>query len=497
MKNKLFLKNAMILTGTSFLLRAIGIFFRIYMATKMGPEGMGLYQLIFSIYVLAAAAGSGLPAAVMSKLSAMPNDRGRLRPLFFAIGASAFVLSISGLIFFLSADTIAISLLSDARCGLALKILCFSLPFMGMSACIRGYFLSEHKTGIPSSAQVFEQIVRIAMFLFLLTRFANAGIEYALAAVILGDSVAEAASFLFYAVCLGVSAGKKPKSSEKWRGRRSMIGISAPVTGSRYISTLLHSAENIIIPGCLAATVMSNEIAVGQFGMLKGMAIPLLFFPASFLTALSTLLHPEISNAQSEGNKNAIRSRAAGAIGITLLASILIMAVFWLFGRELSHIIYKSDGVGWIIVVLAPIVPFMYLESVCDGILKGLTQQKHSFIYNMIDSVLRITAIFLIVPRFGMAGFLGIMIFSNIFTSSMNIRRLLKVAELKLPIFRFIILPVICAAAACVVGWLLTAVFGTGIVTLIIVIGVISLIYFGIMALYYRRSGGFKRIWEI
>lgn len=53
LKKLLFLKNAVILTGTALLLRAVGMFFRVYIAGQVGDEGMGLYQLIFTLYNLA------------------------------------------------------------------------------------------------------------------------------------------------------------------------------------------------------------------------------------------------------------------------------------------------------------------------------------------------------------------------------------------------------------------------------------------------------------
>ena len=52
MKHKAFIKNAAILTITSLILRTVGIFFRVWMADSIGAEGMGLYQLILSVYVL-------------------------------------------------------------------------------------------------------------------------------------------------------------------------------------------------------------------------------------------------------------------------------------------------------------------------------------------------------------------------------------------------------------------------------------------------------------
>ena len=62
---RLFVKNAAILTVTSLLLRGIGMYFRIWVSALVGAEGMGLYQLILSVYVLASGfASSGITVAV-------------------------------------------------------------------------------------------------------------------------------------------------------------------------------------------------------------------------------------------------------------------------------------------------------------------------------------------------------------------------------------------------------------------------------------------------
>ena len=70
MKKHTFLKNAFILTATSLLLRTVGMFFRVYMSGKIGAEGMGLYQLIFSIYVLASTF-----ATSSSRMTSLPVSR--------------------------------------------------------------------------------------------------------------------------------------------------------------------------------------------------------------------------------------------------------------------------------------------------------------------------------------------------------------------------------------------------------------------------------------
>ena len=59
----IFIKNAALLTVTSLALRVVGMIFRVWLATAVGAEGMGLYQQIFSVYTLVsvfASAGVGL-----------------------------------------------------------------------------------------------------------------------------------------------------------------------------------------------------------------------------------------------------------------------------------------------------------------------------------------------------------------------------------------------------------------------------------------------------
>ena len=64
-KKTVFIKNAIILTATSLILRFAGIIFKVWLAALIGSEGIGLYQLIFSIYVLVSTfATSGISTAV-------------------------------------------------------------------------------------------------------------------------------------------------------------------------------------------------------------------------------------------------------------------------------------------------------------------------------------------------------------------------------------------------------------------------------------------------
>ena len=70
MKKTVFIKNAAILTASSLILRFVGIIFKVWLAAKIGAEGIGLYQLVFSVYMFAATfATSGICTAVTRLVS--------------------------------------------------------------------------------------------------------------------------------------------------------------------------------------------------------------------------------------------------------------------------------------------------------------------------------------------------------------------------------------------------------------------------------------------
>ena len=108
-------------------------------------------------------------------------------------------------------------------------------------------------------------------------------------------------------------------------------------------------------------------------------------------------------------------------------------------------LIYNSADVGYLLRALSPIVPLMYLDSISDGLLKGLDQQAFSFRTAVSDSAIRILLILIMLPVMGLRGFIIIMYFSNLLTCLLNVGRLLKVSRAKLYILKELFLPLISA----------------------------------------------------
>ncbi len=454
-KKIVFFKNAAVLTASSLILRLLGIYFKVRLAALIGAEGIGLYQLIFSFYIFVSSfAASGICTAV-TRLVADETALGQKRGVHLifdrCILLTLLIAGLSAAGVFFGAPFLAERLLGDARAVPALKMIALSLPFMGVSSCLRGYFIARRNAAPTAITQIIEQLVRVLLVFRLIAKFAHRGLTVVCGAVLFGDTAASAVSVLLLYLCYRKDGKKLDRLSGRERPpygiTEKILHIALPITAGRYLNGALRTAENITVPRRLRL-FSTGKTALSQFGMIKGMALPILFFPSTLLNTLSTLLIPEISEAAARGNKALLRETARRVLQITALLSFLFAAVFRTSGYAIGRLLYHSEDVGYLLRVLAPIVPLMYLDSVSDGILKGLDQQKFSFKVGLADSLLRLILIVPVLPRYGMKGFIVIMYFSNILTCALNVGRVVRLCGIRPRWSRTVLLPISAAGGA-------------------------------------------------
>lgn len=501
MKSYVFIKNAIIMTFTALILRSAGIFLKVWLANNIGSEGIGLYQLIFSVYTLVATFASSGVCTAVTRLVSENMDKGKnaIKAIMKKAGLLITIIAvISAFIVYFFSDFLAINFLKDERAALSLKILSFSLPFMGISSCIKGYFVARRKMSKPSFAQIFEQAVRIAVILIVLPKVTVLGLGLSTAIVLLADTIAEICSSLVLYFLYLKDKSKLHSSNGTLKGiYRQILKITLPISGGKYLTTLLRTVENLMVP--IRLTLFNNDkaLSLSQFGALRGMVIPIIFFPSSFLMSVSTMLIPEMSEAKAHNHNLTIRYKASKTVNLTICSSIFLSIVFLVCGNEIGNIVYHEKDVGFMIRFLAPIIPFMYLESVVDGLIKGLNQQKYSFWYNSADSILRIVIIWVLLPKSGIKGFLMLMVVSNIATCMLNFLRAKKVAKIKVDFLNSIIKPITASAVGGLLALPLKEIlfaFGEKLYT-ISQIGVITICFFGIM--YLLKGFSFQRIEKV
>ena len=460
MNKRTFVKNTAVMTACSLFLRTFGILFRIFISNRVGAEGMGLYQLVFSVYILGTTfATSGLHTAV-TRLAAerlSRGDKGGVTRLMRAATCACLTVGgLSALLLYAGAPVIG-RWVGDSRTMSAIAVSGVALPFIGVAGCIKGYFMARRRAWPPCLSQILEQAVRIGGILLMLSAFWDGSLERACLLIIVGDALSETVSCLFLVIAYRLDFHRLPTLSHiPQRGQnglvRSMLHIALPITAGRYLATALRTAESLLVPARLTLFTLSSSVALAQFGAVKGMALPLIFFPSALLMTLSGLLIPELSDAHALGWRREVSRLVERAVHITLLGAIAVGGLFTLLGRELGQYLYGDSLVGVLLCILGPLTPVMYLDSVVSGMLKGVGEQVHSLWYGVADSAVRILLIWFLLPRYGLTGFLFVMLVSNLLTCLLSTSRLLTVTETKFLWGKWLLVPALGAATAAAVS---------------------------------------------
>jgi len=175
---------------------------------------------------------------------------------------------------------------------------------------------------------------------------------------------------------------------------------------------------------------LKRNAALSSYGILQGMAVPIVYFPSSFLSSFAFLLIPKISFDRETNRKKHLSFLTEKALYSALSFSFFFLSLFYICSEEFSLLIYNNAEAGAFIRLLAPLVPLMYLDIVVDNLLKGMDKQFDSMKFNMLDAFLRVALIYLFMGKFGMNAYISIIWFSTVFNAALSLNKLIKVTEI-------------------------------------------------------------------
>ena len=153
--------------------------------------------------------------------------------------------------------------------------------------------------------------------------------------------------------------------------------------------------------------------------------MPFLLFPAAFPAALGTLLLPEIARENAAGHRGRVGRLTRRTLRATLVLSMGFCGAFLVGARPLMELLYGSEAAGSMLRLLAPLMPFLYLDNIADALLKGLGRQGKTMIVEAADSVLRIVGVVILLPKMGMLGYVLVLYGSGIVCAAVRLRMLL------------------------------------------------------------------------
>lgn len=430
MDNKyVLLKGTLLLTGAGFITKIIGFIYRIFLSQTIGAEGMGIYQLIFPIHTLCFALSVGGIQTAISRFTAARaslKDEQGARDIFVLSGAlSTAIALIVSLILYDNASWFAVHILLEERCTSLLKLMAFSIPMGTLHSCVNGYYYAKKKMSIPAASQLLEQCARVGVSYGLFLILTEQGLPITPMLAVAGLVGGELVSMIF---SLLVILWDYRKAGYRLRNLRSpgtdmkeILAFSFPLTCSRLLVNILHSIESVLIPGHLRLYGLDNGSALSIYGVLTGMALPLILFPSAITNAVSTVLLPSVAEQQAVGNHQAIRRAIFLSAKYCLILGFLSTAFFFFAGDFLGLVLFKNEFAATFIKTLAFICPCLYLSGTLSGILNGLGAANQSFILNTLGLGVRIAFVFFIIPEYGIQGYLWGLIVSELLVTGLSL----------------------------------------------------------------------------
>lgn len=446
-QNKKLILNTIMLTAMSLFMRSVGLVFQVYVSKRIGSAGIGLYYLILSVSIFAATVAISGIRFTTTRLVSEEIGRGSCVSVRAVVKKCLIYAALCGtfasLMLYFGADFIGTEIIKDGRTVLSLRILSLSLPFLSMGAVMTGYFIAMMRAVLSAVDQLTEQLIRMAVIAAVLSFGGINDVEHACAALVIGGVAGEIAGFFvifaLYKYDIRKCRGGRPTESRTIT--RRILSTAVPLALTAYARTALSTIQNILVPRGLRRSGATSELALSQYGMIQGMVFPIITFPSSLFISLSELIVPELTCAQMRGEEDGIRRQVVKTLRLCLVFSVFTAGVFFCFADEFGALIYSSREVEEYIRTLSLLMPVMYMDTVTDGMLRGLGQQIHSMRYNIIDSLISTVMIYFIVPSYAVKGYIFVLYFSEIFNFSLSFRRLhivsgaaLSISDILLPI---------------------------------------------------------------
>ena len=427
-----FFINAMILTATTTAMRCLAVLFQSWLATRIGTAGVGIYQLIMTVYMLAVTVASAGVRLTATRLVVAAGCHQGKRGVGTAMRAcclyAVFCGTASAVLLWTTANSVAEKFLSAPDALICLKILTASLPFLSLSAALSGYFTAMRSTLPNSAVALGEQLFKMRAAICAVAALNPATAYEACAIIVVGLVAGDVVSlFVLGAIYFSYMKNFTADGAHCESALLKALAIALPDAAGSIVRAVLITVEQLITPVGLRASGASAAVSLATYRVITGMAMPVVTLPSVLLLSVSSLIVPEVAESHGLHKKRNTQHIIRRMTGLTFAFSLIAATALWLFADELSFMIYRADEVGRYIQIFTPLVPVMYLDFIVDGFLKGLGQQVRSMQYNILTAVIDVIGLWLLLPKTGVFVYIFITYLTRTLNFILSMKRAWKV----------------------------------------------------------------------
>lgn len=375
MKKNLFIKSTLILILSGFLTKMLGFIIKVVYTRIIGEYGISLFTIATPTYSLLLTISTLAIPISISKL--VSENKGR--SIRILTSATFLILSINFLlilIIFLTKDFIATNLLKEPLASPILMAFALTLPFVSISAVLKGYFAGKQNMVPHATSNILEQIVRLIIIVTILPILMKKSVMYAVLGLILLTILSEISSIIVFLFFLPKHINYKTNLLPSKKHTKDILNISLPTVSSRIIGNIGYFLEPIILTNLLLFSGYTNAYILREYGAYNAYSLALLTMPGFFIAAISTSLLPEISKFHGKRNSSMVKRRIKQSLLFALLIGTFFSFIIFTFRDKLLFTLYNTTNGSNYIKILAPFFVLFYLEGVLTSALQALGHAK-------------------------------------------------------------------------------------------------------------------------
>ena len=364
---------------------------RVVLGRELGASGLGLYTLVFTIYMFGmqfAAFGIG---AALTKYVAEHNENLKKVEEFVSSGViGSFISGLTfGIVLYLSSNTIAINFFHSPEMVHLLKITAFCFPFIALQKTVLGTLNGLRKMNYFAFVSIVQNVSVFALSVVLVILFklnvTGAVFGFVLPTIVMGP------------LALGFIKGFFRVPSKLFNTvlrELSWFGVYVVLTNS--IGLVLSQIDSLLIG------YFMNETEVGYYAVAVVLIQGITLLPG----AIQRVTFPAIASYHGKNEYENIRKLIKKTLAKTFLITIFLSALLAIFGKFLISFLFTEEFLPAYLPLLILLIGYTIYAPVVaiGGTLSSIGKVNIEFRVSALCALINIILNVIFIPKFGIVG---------------------------------------------------------------------------------------------
>lgn len=413
MSRSTFVKSTVLLTSATLISKILGSIFRIPLQNIAGDRVLGIFSLVYPIYMVALILSvAGIPIAI-SKLIAdarAQNQLNQVKEIYITASILAFLFGLSSFLIIYIFSTNIAEILGGQSTRFALIIVALTLLVAPYMAVYRGYFQGFEDMKPTAVSQVIEQFIRVGLILFIAYLLVERELaDNVVAGGIMIGSVVGAFISLVYLRVKYVRSYFKQATSRKFTFHRftswskHILKLSIPIAIGAITMALLNFIDSITIPYGLRV-IETSESNINYLYGIYGRGLSVVQIATVFATSIILPLIPLITTKLAKGNTVQVRNLIEKTYRLTHLLSWPAAAGLLALTLPINLALFTDLEGNWVLAIIGVSSVFTSLTVLSTGILQGLNLAKQAALFVLLGVLIKAIANIYFIHLLGLVG---------------------------------------------------------------------------------------------